>query len=116
MRGNKKDDNHNDLTRYWEALGAIVIDTSGLKEAFDCIVIHKGRGYFVEIKNPLNKKIKGKIKDFMPESKLLPLLGAYLSKGERKCKKQIENAGGTYYIITSPNEAKSMLDGWVREK
>ena len=72
--------------------GACVILTHQLKNAFDCLVVHEGKTYIVEIKdgelNPSSKK---------------------LTPGEIKCKEAIELAGGKYWVIYSVRDALEMI-------
>lgn len=72
--------------------GACVILTHQLKNAFDILVIHQGKTYIVEIKNP----------DHPPSKRTL-------TTGEQLCKDSIERAGAKYWIIHTVDEALDMI-------
>ena len=88
----KVDDNQKEIVTALRKLGAFVLITSQLKNAFDILVFHKGTIYPVEIKD--SKKPPSQRK---------------LTPGELKCKEGIESVGCTYYVITSIDEAINLL-------
>ena len=73
-------------------MGACVILTSQLKNAFDILVIYRGKVYIVEIKDGL-----------------LPPSARKLTEGELKCKEKVEAAGGKYHVINSIEEAIKLV-------
>lgn len=69
-----------------------MVDCSPLKNAFDLLVIHKGKYYIVEVKD--GKK---------------PPSQRRLTQGEVVCKLGIEMAYGEYHVVTSVEEAQNLI-------
>jgi hypothetical protein len=91
-RAAKVDKNQPKIVKALRNVGACVILTHQLKNAFDCLVVYKGEIYIVEIKDG----------DLPPSSKKL-------TSGEEKCKESIELADGIYHIIYSIKDAFKMI-------
>jgi hypothetical protein len=86
-RAAKVDKNQKEIVTALKAAGAGIIYTYQLKNAFDILVVHQGKTYIVEIKQP----------------------GKKLTEGETKCRDLVESKGVKYWIITSIEEAFEML-------
>ncbi len=91
-RAAKVDRNQPEIVKALRDIGACVIITSQLKNAFDILVIAKGKVYIVEIKDGL-----------------LPPSSRRLTEGELKCKAKVEAAGGKYHVINSIEEAIKLV-------
>jgi len=92
MRGNRIDANQNEIVRELRKVGATVLITSNLKNAFDILVGFRGELYIVEIKDGSKPPSQRK-----------------LTPGETKCKQDFQNVGVKYHIINSVQEAIEML-------
>jgi hypothetical protein len=88
----RKDANHNEIKKALEKVGAYVIDTHQLKNAFDMIVNFRGKSYIVEIKD--GKKSPSARK---------------LSEGEQICADKLNNVGVKYHIVESVDEAMQLI-------
>lgn len=88
----KVDANHAEIVKAMRAIGAYVINTSSLKNAFDCIVFFRGNTYAIEIKDGSKTPSQRK-----------------LTPGEIECQNNIEARGGKYHVIKSKNEAIELL-------
>ena len=73
-------------------VGATVLITSSLKNAFDILVGYDRKLYIVEIKDG-NKVASAR----------------RLTEGERKCKEAFESVGVKYHVIESVEAALSMI-------
>lgn len=91
-RAAKVDSNQPDIVKTLRRLGAVVLITSQLKNAFDILVGFRGKLYIVEIKD-----------GSLPPSK------RKLTPGELKCKEKFESVGIKYHVINSVNEAIEMI-------
>ncbi len=98
-RAAKKDANHKAIVAELERIGCAVVDTSQLKNAFDCLVCYNGQSYIVEIKNP----------KYLPKQINRARLEKELSTGEYKCMQDIEKVGVPYHIITNIDEIKKII-------
>ncbi len=101
-RAAKKDDNHKAIVMKLESIGAVVIDCSQLKGAFDCLVLYKGECYIVEIKNP----------KVLPKTYDRDRLEKELKKGdglEYKCMLKVHSVGVKYHIIAKFEEIENIL-------
>ena len=78
MRKCRVDNNQALIVKQLRLLGAVVLHTHTLKNAFDILVGYNKKLYMIEIK----KDKKGK-----------------LTAGEQKCKEMFESVGVPYYII-----------------
>ena len=87
LRKAKVDANQPEIVKHLRQLGAGVIHTHQLKNAFDILVMFRGITYIVEIKQPKEK----------------------LTPGEEKCKQLVESKGVKYWVITSKEEAQKMI-------
>lgn len=92
IRNAKADRNQPEIVAVLRKLGAAVLITSQLKNAFDILVAHKGRLFVVEIKDG----------DLSPSKKKL-------TEGEQKCKRLFESAGVKYHVIESIEEAIALI-------
>lgn len=88
----KVDSNHLEIVKALRSFGAFVLDCSALRNAFDLLVAYNGNIYIVEVKNGA-----------------LPPSARKLTSGELECKERFESVGVTYHVITSVEEAISML-------
>lgn len=87
------DKNQPEIVSALRKVGACVILTHQLKNAFDILVIYQGRTYIAEIKDG----------NLPPSSKRL-------TTGEIECKNKVEKAGGKYHVIYSVNDAINMIN------
>lgn len=92
MRIAKVDSNQKDIVKLLRSVGACVLHTHTLKNAFDILVGYKGRLYIVEIKDGEKPPSQRK-----------------LTSGELKCKSDFNNVGVTYHVINNEEEALKML-------
>lgn len=92
IRNAKVDANQNEIVKALRKIGATVIITSQLKNAFDILVCYRGKIYIVEIKDG----------DKPPSARKL-------SEGEMKCKEAVEAVGCNYNVVTNINEALNLL-------
>jgi len=88
----KKDSNQPEIEQALRQVGAFVLSTHELKNAFDMLVVFRGQEYIVEVKNP----------EYLPKSKPVETM---LTKGEAECKALVEAAGGVYHIWLSVDDA-----------
>ena len=84
----RTDANHSEIRTALRNVGAYVVDTFTLRNAFDMLVAFRGELYVFEIKD--GKKPKSKQK---------------LTPGEQECMQNFERAGVTYHIIKSIDDA-----------
>lgn len=84
----KKDTNQDAIKAVLEAYGAVVINCTALKNAFDLLVLYKGNSYICEVKQP-----KGN-----------------LSEGELKCKYKVESVGVKYHVLRTCEDALEMIN------
>ena len=91
-RAAKVDSNQSEIVSALRKVGAAVVITSQLKNAFDLLVMYRKRIYIVEVKDGS-----------------LPPSARKLTDGEMKCKKLVESVGVKYHIITSVDEALKMV-------
>lgn len=89
-RAARVDDNQKQIVEALRRVGASVLITSQLKNAFDILVGYKGINYIMEIKDG-NK----------------PPSQRKLTKGEQNFKDNWK--GGEYYIVNSINEALNII-------
>lgn len=89
----KVDKNQPEIVKALRKMGAIVLQTHQLKNAFDILVGFRGTLFMVEIKDGS-----------------LPPSGKKLSKGETQCKDNFESVGVKYWIIESVDDAVNMLN------
>jgi len=92
MKASKVDSNQKEIVTALRRVGAVVLITSMLKNAFDILVGYKGKLYIVEIKD--GKKPSSQRK---------------LTEGELKCKNMFESVGVKYNVITTIDEAFKMI-------
>lgn len=96
----KKDANHNDITSFARAVGAVVQDTHQLKNAFDAIFAYRGETYIVEIKNP----------EYIPKKKTRETM---LTDGELDCARMFAAVNVPYYIISTTDELLETFEGSI---
>ena len=92
LRAAKVDANQSEIIAALRKAGAVVVITSQLKNAFDCLVCFRGQINIVEIKDG-NK----------------PPSARKLSEGETKCKELLESVGVAYNVIISVDEALQLI-------
>lgn len=88
----KKDANQPEIEQALRQVGAYVLSTHELKNAFDMLVVFRGQEYIVEVKNP----------EYAPKKKPIESM---LTSGEAECKALVEAAGGTYHIWLTVDDA-----------
>ena len=101
-RSAKKDSNHLAIVQALEKHGAVVIDMSQLKGAFDILVCYNGLSHIVEIKNP----------KYLPKQYDRARLEEELKKGagiEFKCMLLVQSVGVKYHIVASIEEAINII-------
>lgn len=86
------DANQAEIVAVLRKLGAVVILTSQLKNAFDFIVCYRGQTYLCEVKDGTK-----------------PPSARKLTEGEMKCKEAVESVGVKYHVIESVTQALEML-------
>ena len=93
MRRNcRTDSNQQEIVAALRKRGAVCLITSQLKNCFDILVCHNSNVYLVEIKDGN-----------------LPPSARKLTKGEQQFKEKVESVGVKYHVITSVDEAISMI-------
>lgn len=92
VRASRVDENQPEIVEALRRVGATVIHTHELTNAFDLLVVFRGKFFPVEIKNPL----------YAPKRKPVE---AMLTEGEAECKALIEAAGGEYFIWLTADQA-----------
>ena len=95
----KVDKNQAAVITAMRRIGAYVLLTHQLKNAFDCVVVYRGKTFLVEIKNP----------GTLPKVYDRARLEKSLTDGERECMANVEARGVRYHIIASVEEAMEML-------
>ena len=86
------DANQPEIVKALRQMGAFVLITSQLKNAFDILVAYNSKWYAMEIKDGTK-----------------PPSARKLSAGEKICKKQVEATGCTYYVVNSIDEAIEVI-------
>lgn len=99
IRNAKVDDNQTNIIAAMRKLGAAIVPTHQIKNAFDCIAFYDGKTFVIEIKNP----------DYLPKKYDRERLEKSLSEGEYKCMELIQSKGVTYHIIATVDEALNLL-------
>lgn len=92
IRAAKVDSNQSEIVKALRKVGATVLITSQLKNAFDILVGYRTRLFIIEIK----------------DGRLVPSKRK-LSDGENKCKTNFERVGVTYHIANSVDEALNII-------
>ena len=93
IRAAKVDSNQKEIIKTFRQLGAYVIHTHQIKNAFDCLVFFNGKIYPCEIKD--GKKAPSARK---------------LTEGELKCKNEIELQRCQYHVITNIEDVIKLLN------
>ena len=86
------DDNHQEIVKALERVGAAVLSIAQLKNAFDILVGYRGKLFIMEIKDG-NK----------------PPSQRKLTAGELKTADKFEAVGVTYYVVLSVKEALKII-------
>lgn len=92
-RAAKIDANQTEIVKTFRRLGATVLITAQLKNAFDLLVGHAGNLYIVEVKDGSKTPSQRKLSD-----------------GELKCKQNFELVGVKYHVIKSVEEAIELIN------
>ena len=92
-RAARTDANQTEIIKAFRRMGAVVLPTHQLKNAFDCLVAFQGRLYIVEIKDG-NK----------------PPSARKLTEGELLCKSKFESVGVKYNVVESIDDAIKLLN------
>jgi len=96
QRASRIDRNQPEIVKALRKVGATVLITSQLKNAFDILVGYQGKTFIVEIKDGLKPPSQRKLKE-----------------GEQRCKDNFESVGVKYWIIESIDDALNMINGTV---
>ena len=99
LRSAKTDTNQKQIVAAMRQIGAAVVLTHQIKNAFDCIAFYRGKTFVIEIKNPVS----------LPKEYDRDRLEKSLSEGEQKCMELIQSKGVNYHIIATVDEALKML-------
>lgn len=91
-RSAKVDSNQPEIVKALRNIGAFVLVTSQLKNAFDVLVGYHGKLYIIEIKDG-NK----------------PPSQRKLTEGELKCKQGFESVSVPYHVVNSVDEAIELI-------
>jgi hypothetical protein len=92
----KKDANQKDLEQAVKELGGAIVDTTGDPDiGFDMLVVFRGVVYIVEVKDGAK-----------------PPSARQLTEGEIKRKRQVEQAGGRYSVVTSRAELYHLIGAY----
>jgi hypothetical protein len=93
------DKNHKPIVKALRDAGAVIVDTTPVKDAFDLMVFYKSQAYVMEIKNP----------DYLTKVYDRETLESKLSDGERKCMEYLQAVGVAYHIVASIEEALKVI-------
>jgi hypothetical protein len=96
---NSTDKNHKPIVKALRDAGAVIVDTTSVKDAFDLMVFYDCRAYVMEIKNP----------DYLTKVYDREQLESKLSDGERKCMEDLQAVGVAYHIVASIAEALKVI-------
>lgn len=91
-RAARTDENQSEIVYALRKIGATVLITSNIKNAFDVLVGYRGKLYIVEIKDGSKP----------PSQKRL-------TEGELKCKESFERVGVSYNVVESVEEAIELV-------
>jgi hypothetical protein len=94
-----KDANHGEIVDALRKVGAVIVDTTAVKHAFDLMVFYKSQAYVMEIKNP----------EKLPKVYDRERLEKTLEDGERKCMEDLQAVGVAYHIVASIEEALKVI-------
>ena len=97
----KVDANQPEIVKALRRFGAVVKPVHRLKDFFDILVAYNGKLYAMEIKNP----------EKLPKEYDAERLEKELTEGECKCMNEFKKVGVPYYIVTSIDDAISVLKG-----
>jgi len=92
LRAAKVDANQPAIVAALRLVGAYVVITSQLKNAFDCLVAYRGQLYIVEIKDGAKPKSKRE-----------------LTPGELLCRNKFAEQGIEYHVIESVEQALKLI-------
>jgi len=98
-RNAKVDENQPEIVKALRKIGAYVLHTHQLKNAFDILVAYRGKLFIMEIKSPKS----------LPKEYDRVRLEKELSDGERECMEGFVNVGVDYHIVTSIEEAINIV-------
>ena len=93
------DKNHKPIVKALRDAGAVIVDTTPIKDAFDLMVFYDCRAFVMEIKNP----------DYLTKVYDREQLESKLSDGERKCMEDLRAVGVEYHIVASIEEALKVI-------
>lgn len=99
FRGAKVDANQPEIVEALRKAGAYVLHTHQIKNAFDILVAFRGQLFIMEIKNP----------EYLPKEYDRERLEKSLEKGEKDCMDGFQQAGVTYHIVTTIEEALNVI-------
>lgn len=99
IRKAKVDSNQKSIVEALRKVGAVVVHTHQLKNAFDILVGYKGNLYIMEIKSPL----------YLPKEYNRERLEKELTDGERSLMNDFKSIGIEYHIVVTIDEAFSII-------
>lgn len=101
-RISRVDDNQPLLVKALQRIGAVVIHTHQLKNAFDILVAFRGSLFVVEIKDL--QKLPAKFIEMSATEKESYLVESALTEGELECRRKLKAVGVEYHIVWSVDE------------
>lgn len=100
-RAAKVDKNQPEIVKALRRVGAVVLLTHQIKNAFDILVGYRGGLFIMEIKNP----------EYLPKKYDRERLEKELSEGEHKCMEAFKKVGVPYHIVATTEEAINIIMG-----
>ncbi len=95
-RAARVDRNHAEIRKLYKSVGAVVVDTYQLKNAFDMLVAYRGMLYVIEVKD--GKEFPNKFENFNDWEKH-QFLKSKLTKGEEDCQMKLFGVNVPYHIV-----------------
>jgi hypothetical protein len=107
QRNAKVDANQPKIVKALRSVGAVILHTHTIKNAFDILVGYKGKLFIMEIKNDeyLPKKYQTE-SDAEKRSRLEKML----KDGEKECMKMFQSVGVPYHIVATIDEAFKIIN------
>jgi hypothetical protein len=99
FRGAKVDENQPAIVKALRKIGAVVLLTHQIKNAFDILVGYKGKLFIMEIKSP----------EYLPKEYDRERLEKSLSLGELDCMQKFQKVGIQYHIIATIEQAINII-------
>ena len=99
QRNAKVDANQPEIVEQLRRMGAVVLLTHQIKNAFDILVGFRGKTYMMEIKNP----------KYLPKVYDRERLEKALSDGEKECMELFKKVDVPYHIVATIDEAIQII-------